>query len=97
MIFTVEEAKTAVSNLISMVVNASNTYTFTGSGNWDVPANWVNGIMPPPVLLSCSTIFIDPPMGEECVLNITQTISPGAKLTVRTNKKFRVPGELIIQ
>jgi len=97
MIFTHSALKTASSNIITMAVNASNTYTFTGTGNWDVPSNWSNNTIPPSVLPACSQIFIDPPMGEECILNVTQTISQGAKITVMSNKKFRIPGDLIMQ
>ncbi|MEO6489696.1 MAG: proprotein convertase P-domain-containing protein [Ferruginibacter sp.] len=97
MVFTVDELKNAVSNTITMAVNQSNTYTFTGSGNWNIASNWTNNIIPPAVLPSCSEIFIDPPLGQECLLNITQTISPGAKITVKTNKLFRIPGNLLIQ
>ncbi len=97
MVFTHSPVKTTGSNTISMAVNASNIYTFIGTGNWNVASNWTNNTIPPPVLPACSQIFIDPPVGEECVLNTTQVISPGAKITVVTNKKFRIPGELVIQ
>ena len=97
MTFTHYAIKSASSNTITMAVNASNTYTFTGTGNWNIASNWTNNIIPPSVLPSCSQIFIDPPAGEECILNVTQTVSPGAKITVVTNKKFRIPGELIMQ
>ena len=99
-IFTHAALKTASSNLITMAVNASNTYTFTGAGgtgDWSNPSNWSNNVIPPAVLTSCSQIIIDPPVGIECVLTGTQTISPGAKITVMANKNFRIPGELIMQ
>lgn len=97
MIFTHTALKTASSNIITMGVNASNTYTFTGTGDWDIASNWSNNIIPPTNLPSCSQIFINPPSGEECILNRAQIISSGAKLTVMTNKNFRVTGNLIIQ
>ena len=97
MIFTHSAVKTAGSNTITMAVNANSTYTFTGTGNWNVAANWSNNAIPPAVLPACAQIFIDPPVGQECILNVTQTISQGAKITVMTNKKFRIPGDLIIQ
>lgn len=97
MIFTQSPIKASTSNMITMAVNATNTYTFTGTGNWNVASNWMNNTMPPSVLPSCSQIVIDPPMGEECILNVTQTISPGGKITVMPNKKFRIPGDLIMQ
>jgi subtilisin-like proprotein convertase family protein len=97
MYFTHTAVKTASSNIITMAVNASNTYTFTGSGNWNDASNWSNNIIPPAVLPACSQIYIDPPAGEECVLNVTQTISPGAIIKVMNNKKFRIPGNLVMQ
>jgi len=97
MTFTITPVKTVTSNPITIGINANNTYTFTGSGNWDIPSNWSNNIIPPAVLPSCSQIFIDPPAGQECILNVTQTVSPGAKITVMTDKKFTIPGDLIIQ
>jgi hypothetical protein len=78
-------------------MTADPVYTFTGTGNWNIASNWVNNIIPPAVLLPCSEIFIDPPLAGECILNVTQIIPTGAKLTVMPNKKFRVPGDLIIQ
>ncbi|MEP7141807.1 MAG: serine hydrolase [Ferruginibacter sp.] len=72
-------------------------YSFTGNGNWNNSANWSNGIIPPAVLPAGSHIIIDPPTGSECVLNINQTVSTGATLTVQPGKKFRIPGNLTIQ
>ena len=97
MIFTHAATKAVSSNIITMAVNATNTYTFTGSGNWNNPANWSNNIIPPSVLPACSHIIIDPPAGEECILNVSQTVSPGAKITVMQDKKFLIPGSLIMQ
>ncbi|MEP6674407.1 MAG: hypothetical protein ABJA78_04605 [Ferruginibacter sp.] len=75
---------------------AGTTYTFNGNGNWDNPANWSNNTVPPAVLPAGSQIVIDPSAGE-CVLNVTQTVSAGATLTVKTGKIFRIPGNLIQQ
>ena len=97
MTFTHSAVKSANSNIITMDVNPSNVYTFTGIGNWDIATNWSNSIIPPSVLPSCSQIFIDPPAGEECILNVTQTVLKGAKITVVANKKFRIPGNLVVQ
>ena len=73
------------------------TYTFTGTGNWDNPANWLNSLIPPSTAPACSEIIIDPQAGGECVLNISQTMPSGTKLTVREGKKFRVPGNINMQ
>jgi glucose/arabinose dehydrogenase len=72
-------------------------YVFTGNGNWDVAANWSNNKIPPATLPSGSTITIRPDGGGECVLNIPQTISPGAELIVSDDKQFRINGNLSVQ
>lgn len=69
-------------------------YRFTGNGNWNNPANWENGRVPPLHLLHCSEIIIDPQNGGECLLNVPQVIVPGARITVAPGKSFRVPGSL---
>ncbi|MBL0359312.1 MAG: DUF5060 domain-containing protein [Chitinophagaceae bacterium] len=76
---------------------ATTTYTFAGSGNWDVATNWANNLVPPAILTGGTTIVIDPPANGECVLNIQQSITNGATLRVMANKKFRVLGALTIQ
>ena len=72
-------------------------YTFTGNGNWSIATNWVNHSIPPAVLPAGSEILIDPVAGGECVLNVSQTISSGSKITVIAGKKFTIPGNLTIQ
>jgi serine protease AprX len=74
-----------------------NSYTFIGTGNWDISANWLGGNIPPSVLPQGSSIFIDPVGTGECILNINQQISAGALFEVRPGKKLMVPGNLIIQ
>ena len=76
---------------------AINVYTFSGNGNWDDPANWTGNMLPPSLLPGGAEIIIDPAVHGECVLNVAQTISTGAKLTVQANKKFRITGDLNIQ
>ena len=72
-------------------------YTFTGNGNWTDVTNWSNNVKPPSTLPAGAEIIIDPVAGGECVLDITQIISAGAKFNVNANKTFRTPGNLIIQ
>jgi glucose/arabinose dehydrogenase len=72
-------------------------YTFTGSGNWDVAANWSNNSIPPAVLAPGSVIMINPPANAECVLNVSQTVPAGSKIIVSDNKQFRIIGDLNIQ
>ncbi len=62
------------------------TYTFTGNGAWNDPANWSNNSIPPATLPAGSTILIDPIAGGECVLTITQHVSSGATFTVKAGK-----------
>jgi hypothetical protein len=76
---------------------ACTTYTFTGSGNWNISSNWSNNKIPPATLPACSEILINPIGNEECVLNITQTISSGGKINVVAGKNFRIPGNLFIK
>ncbi len=78
-------------------VASTTIYTFTGDGNWDVAANWSNNTIPPAILPAFSEIVIDPIVNGQCVLNISQTISKDAVITVKTGKKMIVPGALTIQ
>ncbi|MEO5892299.1 MAG: hypothetical protein ABIQ31_18775 [Ferruginibacter sp.] len=74
--------------------DAAAVYTFIGNGNFDVPGNWLNGQVPPGILLEGNEIIIDPAGTGACVLNVPLTIKPGAKLTVRANKKLQINGNL---
>ena len=76
---------------------ASAVYEFIGSGNWNIAGNWSNGIIPPQVLPANTTIIINPVAATPCILNVVQTISPGARLKVAEGKNFLVPGNLTIQ
>jgi hypothetical protein len=80
----------------SAKVTVLSVYTFTGSGNWDVAANWVNNSIPPSPLPQYSAIVISPAGSGECVLNVPMTISEGGQLKVEAGKKFRVLGNLKI-
>jgi len=72
-------------------------YTFTGTGNWNIAANWSNNTIPPSSLPAGAEIIIDPVTNGECILNVPQTVLAGAKLTVLQNKKFTINGNLTIQ
>ena len=72
-------------------------YRFTGNGNWNIPANWLNSKMPPKHVLHCAEIIIDPVAGGECILNTSQVVAPGAKITVVAGKKFKVMGNVLVQ
>jgi hypothetical protein len=65
--------------------------------HWNTSGNWSNNAIPPPTLPAGAEIIINPESSGECILNIPQTVSAGAKLTVQSNKKFNINGNLIIQ
>lgn len=73
------------------------TYTFTGTGNWNVASNWSSNVIPPNPLPSGSSIVINHSAGGNCTLNVSQTIATGATLTVMTGKNLIVPGALTVQ
>ena len=79
------------------ICNLITTYTFIGDGNWSIASNWLNNSIPPSTLVNNAEIIINPISSGECILDINQMISLGAKLTVQTGKKFRVIGNLNIQ
>lgn len=84
------------SNLLFMKI-ADSVYTFNGNGSWSISSNWLNGKKPPVSLPSCAQIIIDPNGTGQCILEGMQTIMPGARLTVRKNKRFKVRGNLKIE
>lgn len=77
--------------------SAGETFIFTGTGDWTTASNWSNNIIPPSVLPAGSQIIINPSGFTSCLLNINQTISPGARLTVAAGKNLLIQGDLIIQ
>ncbi|MEP7109322.1 MAG: hypothetical protein ABI760_15115 [Ferruginibacter sp.] len=83
-----------ISNFVSAV---AATYNFIGNGNWDEAANWSNNSVPPSEITPGSEIIIDPAPGGQCLLNISYTVSAGAKLTVITEKNFVIQGNLTLQ
>jgi hypothetical protein len=82
---------------IWLVARDPRNYVFTGNGNWNVATNWLYSVMPPATLGSGDTITISNTAGGQCVLNVTQYLSAGAKLNVLTGKKLVIPGSLSIQ
>lgn len=73
------------------------TYTFTGTGNWSLANNWSSSTLPPAILPVGSTIVIDHAAGGQCILDVPQTVSAGATLTVLTGKNLIIAGELNIK
>lgn len=84
-----------ITTLSVLICSSQTTYTFTGNGNWTIAANWSNNIIPPGTLPAGSTIYISPPVGSSCILNITQTISAGATLIVSAGANFIITGNMI--
>jgi parallel beta-helix repeat protein len=72
-------------------------YTFNGNGNWNIPGNWSSNTVPPSILTPGSQIIINPITGGQCMLNVSQTIMPGASLLVSANGKLKIPGKLTVQ
>ena len=77
--------------------DAIRSYIFVGTGNWDIPANWMYNTIPPMVLPANSRIQINPTGNTECILNVPQNILSGATITIMTGKRFRIIGDLILQ
>ena len=74
---------------------AQTTYTFTGNGYWTVSSNWIGNLIPPTTLPGGSTIIIATTPGDSCVLNIAQSISAGAFLTVTSGSNFIISGGIL--
>jgi hypothetical protein len=77
--------------------SALSKFTFTGDGNWSDAFNWINNAVPPSILPEKSEIIINPVTSGKCILNVPQTISSGATLTISAGKKFVVQGNLTMQ
>jgi hypothetical protein len=84
------------SSATSSLLSTTQTYTFTGSGNWSNPANWSNGSLPPATISGNAEIIIDPAINGECVLDVIQTVQNNAKFSVKEGKSFRIIGDLRI-
>jgi hypothetical protein len=72
------------------------TYTFIGSGNWNNPANWQGGIMPPTTFTPGSSIIISNAPGGSCIINVPVTIPSGVQFIVSPGSNLVLPGNLTI-
>ena len=80
------------------LLNAQNiTYNFTGTGDWNNPANWNNNTIPPIVLPNSSQININPLPGGQCILSAQEVIAPGGSLILQQNANFLITGNLDIR
>lgn len=97
----VSTALTTFSPFTLGILAAGTTYTFTGDGNWDNPANWSNNTIPPATLTAPNKIIINPAPGGSCILNNIvggqQIIATGAQIIISPNAKLVLPGNLVIQ
>ncbi|MES2777796.1 MAG: hypothetical protein V4722_26690 [Bacteroidota bacterium] len=75
-------------------VTAIATYRFIGTGTWTDARKWLNNVVPPAVLPSYCEISIA--NGSNCILNVPQSISKNAKITVETDANLHVNGNLSI-
>lgn len=92
---TLDGCVTKISKIFTLSnVLSSTIYTFNGNGNWSIASNWLGNSIPPTTVSGSIEIVISPSSGGECVLDVNQTVSNGAKLTVQTGKQFRVTGNL---
>ena len=87
----------ANSVIISFRIIPTIQYVFTGTGNWNNSVNWSSSKIPPATLPKGSEIIINPPANGECVLDVKQTISSGAKFTVQAGAKLKIIGNLEIK
>ena len=69
-------------------------YIFTGNGNWNDPANWSTGTVPPSPIPSGWEIIIDPPSGQ-CIFTGNLILEAGAILKVQPGRNLIVTGNLI--
>ena len=69
------------------------TYTFNGNGNWNVPSNWINNMIPVSPLPFNHSILIAP-TGGPCILNVPFIMGIGSHMTVAPNAAFIIQGNL---
>jgi|GEM_PF-4838326 len=70
-------------------------YTFTGNGDFDNPANWLKGQVPPEDIVQGMEIIIKPDAEGAFILN-KPLYFKGGKLTLAPGSKMKV-GDLMIQ
>ena len=95
--FSVSQISDAFVARLNNAASTAITYTFITSGNWDTPANWQGGVVPPNPLPEGSEVIINPTGGnQECILNVPVTVPSGAFIRVRPGKKFTVNSQLTV-
>ena len=81
---------------IFITKTVDTTFTFSGNGPWSTAANWDNNLKPPTTLPAGFTIIIDPMLGGQCLLDLTQHISTGANFILVPGAFFLVSVELFL-
>ncbi len=75
----------------------SGAYIFSGSGSdWNDPAMWEGGAVPPPVIGDDIYVEINPAV-TDCILNGNLRISRKSTLVVKPDKNLVVTGSLIVE
>lgn len=83
-----------ISNFVS---NYFTKYVFTGNGNWSDSNNWKDQVPPPVTLYAGNEIIIAPANDGVCVLDIPYRMPAGTQLTISSDKKFLMNGNLKVQ
>ena len=86
-----------MNSTIWLAAKEAHNYIFTGNGNWNVTDNWRFKIVPPAFVETGDTVTIDNILGGQCLLNVTQYVSPGAHVVIQPGKSLVVPGYLKVQ
>jgi uncharacterized protein (TIGR02145 family) len=76
------------------IQNNPTSFTFTGTGIWSEQSNWEHETIPPIVLRKWDTVNINTLQNDSCVLDVPQTILPGALLIVNEGSRLIVPGDI---
>lgn len=77
--------------------NANKVYFFTGNGNWDINANWLNKTTPPSPLNAGEQIWINPIKNGHCILNKEQIVNNGASVIIHKNADLKISGDMILR
>ena len=81
--------------LLSFSNAQATTYTFTAlTGNWDVPTNWEDGIVPPEPIPSGSTVLI--PLGNLVTVPVGYTVTNNGIILITETDGITSEGKLAI-
>ena len=80
--------------LLLTKISWSQVYTF--NGKWSDSSNWLDKNVPPDILPINAEIIISPSGSGECIVDVFQYISKGAKLTIQSGKAIKVLEDFIV-